>query len=357
MPTYYCDAAAVGLNNGTSWADAWTVYSSSLAAPVAAGDTVLSRGTFALAGVMTHGVSGTAAAYIQHIGCNAAGVDDGTRVIFDGAGAAINLWAMASKSFILHKNFTFRRAQAGIFFTVGSSNGMIFLNCLAELMSSTGISGSGITCTGGRFVRGEIRNCTFSAANGANGMAYTDSMFHLNGIGIQADYVGAENCIFANNTGVGLQAGYSGYGLVQSRHNIFYNNGTGMRVVRAQTVSNSEYNKFISNGTAVLLDNATCLVQRRNGYFGNGAKYSIGVGSSVFDLEGNVDMLSHGLVDPAAGKFQNLSNSELKNLKTIINANNSVWESAGLPQEIAAAGGGGFGYGSHRRISKRAEGR
>ena len=77
--TWYVDPAATGNNDGSTWTDAhtdpnWTVDS------VAAGDSVLLRGTYAPSGVYfnINATAGTGAARIKWIGVNAAGVDDGT---------------------------------------------------------------------------------------------------------------------------------------------------------------------------------------------------------------------------------------------------------------------------------------
>lgn len=85
MATYYLDPAAAGADNGTSWANAWTTLARAIAGtggtPPAAGDTVYCRGAESSAALVSfNSQSGTVTGgRIRYIGCNAAGVVDGTR--------------------------------------------------------------------------------------------------------------------------------------------------------------------------------------------------------------------------------------------------------------------------------------
>ena len=87
MALRYVDPAAVGANNGTSWADAWTDFQDAVD-NWAAGDTIYCRGTQILAAqIDVDGADGIATNPIKIIGMNASGVDDGTYFTLDGNAA------------------------------------------------------------------------------------------------------------------------------------------------------------------------------------------------------------------------------------------------------------------------------
>ena len=90
MATYYVDPAAGGLDNGSSWTDAWTSLASAIAA-WAAGDTTYCRGSETI-DATTHAAgltdaaaaTGTSAGQIRIIGCDSSGNPGGDRFTLTG---------------------------------------------------------------------------------------------------------------------------------------------------------------------------------------------------------------------------------------------------------------------------------
>lgn len=88
MTDYYVDPAATGLNNGTSWTNAWTSIGSAFTG-TSAGDTIFCRGTETLSSSLILNIGGsTAAGWLKFLGCNSSGVVDGTTYKIDGNSTA-----------------------------------------------------------------------------------------------------------------------------------------------------------------------------------------------------------------------------------------------------------------------------
>ncbi len=114
MPTYYVDPAATGLNDGSSWENAWTSINSALAlSAVAAGDTVYCRGSQTLSSVPTNQNAGSlSGGFIKFIGCNASGVNDGTYFVLNANSAVANAWNNNAKSYIWLENLELKNATS-----------------------------------------------------------------------------------------------------------------------------------------------------------------------------------------------------------------------------------------------------
>jgi hypothetical protein len=146
--TYYVDPAAAGANNGTSWPNAWTMIDSTQdrAAAVAAGDTVLCRGTQVLStAIEFKSNSGSATGeYIVYIGCNAAGNIDGTMFTIDGNGAATRCCSTWTAAYLTFNNIRFTGATNDNIdlSTNGGGDNMMFNNCWIDSAGDDGISGT-----------------------------------------------------------------------------------------------------------------------------------------------------------------------------------------------------------------------
>ena len=131
MSIYYVDPAATGANDGSSWTDAWITLQTAADTAVA-GDIVYCRGTETLSAKIdfdTNSGDMDTNGYIQFIGCNSSGDEDGTRYILDGNSAATNCIYWNGASRVLLRNFESKNAIGDGF---GSStttvNGVILDN-------------------------------------------------------------------------------------------------------------------------------------------------------------------------------------------------------------------------------------
>jgi hypothetical protein len=139
MATYYVDPAATGLNNGTSWTNAWTSFQSALTNAVA-GDTVYCRGSQQItSGVSTVNAGSEAAGYIKYIGCNASGVVDGTKFRMYGAtgdGVAHN-----ADDFLWWENIQVDSCGGDGWDPVLGANFCVWYNCVSASNSGNGWAG------------------------------------------------------------------------------------------------------------------------------------------------------------------------------------------------------------------------
>lgn len=108
---YYVDSAASGADDGTSWTDAWTTLQRAIdgtdgTQPVA-GDIVYCRGTETVStSIDMDGNSGdTTSSHIRFIGCNASGVNDGTRYKLNANNNSIDVIASWTMDYISFENF------------------------------------------------------------------------------------------------------------------------------------------------------------------------------------------------------------------------------------------------------------
>ena len=136
MPEHYVDPAAEGENDGYSWADAWTDIQVAFDTAVA-GDTVYYRGTQTLsAPIDVDTQAGLAGSFIKFIGCNAAGVNDGTRAVLDANSTAANCLKFANaRSYIWFENLRFTGATShGVHYNngVATPGNLVWVNCESD---------------------------------------------------------------------------------------------------------------------------------------------------------------------------------------------------------------------------------
>ena len=109
---YYVDPAAAGANDGSSWDNAWTTLQTA-ANTANAGDKVRCRGVEILTDKITFNTNSgdiDTNGYIQFIGCNSAGEEDGTRYVLDGNNAAANCIYWDGVHRVLLRNFELKNA-------------------------------------------------------------------------------------------------------------------------------------------------------------------------------------------------------------------------------------------------------
>ena len=214
MTTYYVDPGAEGENDGTSWDDAWTSLQSA-ADTAAAGDTVYCRGTQNLSAAIDFDTaSGTYdGGYIKFIGCNASGVNDGTRFTLKRTANTINGIYVNGVSFVWLENISIEdcTGTAGIAVASAYADKWRLINVRCHNNTGRGafinnygrrwsFSGCVFTANGGTGIYrpslSKFDHCVFNG-NGSHGMEQSTS-----------NYYG--NCIFHNNTSYGIDFYASG---------------------------------------------------------------------------------------------------------------------------------------------------
>ena len=131
MSIYYVDPVATGANDGSSWTDAW-VSLQTAADTAVAGDIVYCRGTETLSAQVDYDTNSgdmDTNGYIQFIGCNSSGDEDGTRYVLDGNSAAANCTHWNGVSRVLLRNFDLKNATGdGFGGTTAGGYGVILDN-------------------------------------------------------------------------------------------------------------------------------------------------------------------------------------------------------------------------------------
>ena len=143
MSTYYVDPAATGANDGSSWTDAWTTLQAAADAAVA-GNPVYCRGTETLSAAVdfdTNSGDMDTNGYIQFIGCNSSGDEDGTRYVLDGNSAAANCIAWNGVNRVLLRNFDLKNATGDGLGYTAVGKGVILDNVCAHNNGGYGING------------------------------------------------------------------------------------------------------------------------------------------------------------------------------------------------------------------------
>ena len=160
MSIYYVDPAATGANNGSSWTDAWITLQTAADTAVA-GDIVYCRGTETLSAQVDYDTNSgdmDTNGYIQFIGCNSSGDEDGTRYILDGNNAAANCICWDGVNRVLLRNFDLKNAT-GNGFNGSSTNayGVVLDNVCSHTNGGYGFNAYPLF-TGSNF----LRCCSYS---------------------------------------------------------------------------------------------------------------------------------------------------------------------------------------------------
>lgn len=224
MTIYYVDPDASGLNNGTSWADAWTNVQSAFDTAVVS-DTVYCRGTQILTVPIDIDTNeGTnEAGFLRFIGCNASGVNDGTRFVIDGNNVVTNCIQAAGRlDHIWIENFEVKRA------------------------TNNGVDGGGIDNYYWVWVNCSFNNCGSYGVDGyrLNSTWWILCTFYNNNSGVMPD--GSSRFLFCSmhsNTSIGAQGSYNVNGLYMGC--IFADNGT--QAIRRVSGNGLIYNCVIDN--------------------------------------------------------------------------------------------------------------
>lgn len=220
MATYYVDPAATGLNDGLTWADAFTDMQSAVAVATSS-DVVYCRGTQVLSTAITLSCGGgTTSGMIEWIGCNASGVDDGTRFVLDGNSVAANCLNSDGGGYNRFKNFEITGATShGVGDATADSSSCTFINCKFHLNGGMGFNA-------GSWGDVLFYKCAFnnngsygSQSNYAGTTKYIFCTFLDNASDGYYQYINTAyssvlfGCIFAGNT-YGLDLSYGGWVII-----------------------------------------------------------------------------------------------------------------------------------------------
>jgi hypothetical protein len=367
MPTYYVDPAAAGTDAGTSWTNAWTTLQRAIdgtggTKPVA-GDIVYCRGTQTVATMIdSDGNSGSVASgFVKFIGCNASGDVDGTQFVLNGNNNSLTAIVRLDADYIWFENIKFvdcGGSGAGVTCSnyVGSPTENVFVDCWFHSNAGAGfsfVSGAG----GGQ--RLLFLRC-WSTDNGGAGFANVRHGQFIfckvtgnagGGIDCQASIGGSLSVVESvvqGNTGVGLNCrNSSGFHLVfgsvidgNSTVGVL-GEGSLTSILASRITEQGTYGVNGSSGRALIgwcympasgqaRDNATANT--------NGTTDIVNInGASTNDLAGTD--ANGGYANPTTN-FALTSSATLRNQTVPIDANTTVYVSAGLSITGASAGGG-----------------
>ena len=155
MTDYYVDPDAGGNDDGTTWTHAWTTLQRAIdgtnGTQPTAGDTVYCRLSSSAsesisAQIDWDGNDGTAANSLNWVGCNASGVEDGTRYVIDAGSSSCHGWHFNGMQFLYIRNFELKSSATGTYHgiiadTAGSSGS--FVNVYIHDFPGHGVSMEG----------------------------------------------------------------------------------------------------------------------------------------------------------------------------------------------------------------------
>lgn len=211
MATYYVDPAATGLNDGSSWENAFTNLQTALDTCVGGGNTIYARGAQTLVSGGTAGIDFTAAAsgistsFNKLIGCNASGIADGTRFILSGNGktnGTVNGIKCTTSAYWRLEHIEVRECGATGF--SGYSTNWIFINC--KSYGNTGYGFDGLTGTSDKsLILCISESNTSHGFTGFRNGSYYFCVSKNNGARGFNDYANLHyGCIAVNNNGEGF---------------------------------------------------------------------------------------------------------------------------------------------------------
>jgi hypothetical protein len=197
------------LNNGSSWIDAWTTIQTAFDTAVAA-DIVYCRGTqVTVAAIDVDTQTGTnAAGFIKFIGCNAAGVVDGTRLTINANDGAYHGITFTNKALYWFENIRVTNTGIGAFhgwyWGTAGATGFILINCVGDNCGGSGFSFSS-SLNFSVFFRCVAYLNTSHGFTGRNNKLYFCCARDNTGDGFNGTYfdVSLIGCISHGNTGDG----------------------------------------------------------------------------------------------------------------------------------------------------------
>lgn len=352
--TKYCrPGLSTGLNDGTSWENAWQSFAD-MDAGMSAGDTIgIPYGTYTGS---TLNITKSGTAYNNRITIVACDVDGSALTLYDiivlekdvfidGQSSLTNLGTIDAATFVSLIGISGSNATShGWDFKTANSPEIAFIAC--RIGSCGGGAINGISY----LQYGVILYCKFfnigagTQAVGSNGGMRV--MFNLFKNIAAPAYVGRRYDSFVGNViddcGSANDAVFFQNIANHCANNVFYNCSGRSCIAIENVVNTVQYNKFAvcdnSVGAITLGSSASLGISIiGNAYYDVTTKYSV-LGSIGF-LAHEIDMTSHGMIDPANGNYMSdPATDEARNIEYPIDSINSVFITTGIQPEEASTG-------------------
>ena len=353
MADIYCDSAATGANDGTSWTDAYTSIEAAAILAATAWDTVhiSASATYSPAATLTMTGVGTSSNPAKVIGYNQTGkVNDGTQVVIDGGSSVNNGMVLGTGQDYFHiSNLYFSNFTSEGFRGAATTDG-----CFMDNVSA---SGAIVGLAGFRF---SVWNNCHSWGNSSHGWWNVDdrckliecSAYDNGGDGFLFNV--SKGTMFVNflcydNTLNGVSL--SGNSLVVGGA-FFSNGGDGIDVSRADvTVTGA---RLLANGAYGITNTSTNLtvlstyipaggesLANTSGPT-NGTLYTMSSSLNLNDLVGTD--ADGGVVDSTTTppNLNTASTATLYSSEVDMDGTNKAYKTAGLSPDANSAGGGVF---------------
>jgi hypothetical protein len=352
MTTYYVDPAATGLQDGSSWANAWTSLQEAIdggmsMSPPADGDLVLMRGEETPSATIDWDSTGgsTTGGVVTYRGVNASGVDDGTRYKINGDSSRntinwLTSWTTVEnleinggnngfykqnysmKYYCNFLNIYIHNCNAdGVYQGTGGSSSFRWTRCRFEDNGGDGMEGGA----------GVVYQCVFKGNSGYGvkmiggqyGIVLIDSLILNNDVGIWLSHYTYSfsyilGCVVDGNASTGIVLGPSGIQSVYSTR-ITANGGAGISV----------------SGTAGHVI-CRCVMPGSGQDRENGAA-NVLVNATLIECDFAITDTDAGYVDSSAGNFQLAATATNRNVGFSAGSNTTLYSTTGLTPEAAAA--------------------
>lgn len=352
MTTYYVDPAATGLQDGSSWANAWTSLQEAIdgglsMSPPAGGDLVLMRGEETPSATIDWDSTGgsTSSGVVTYRGVNASGVDDGTRYKINGTNSRNTIDWMTSWTNV--ENLEINGGSSGFYkrsysmkyycnflnihihdcsadgasIGSGGSNSFRWTRCIFDDNGSNGINGNS----------GTIIDCVFKGngaygvkiIGGSYGVVLVNCLMLNNDVGVWLAHYSSSHsymfgCVVDGNTSHGVMLGSSGIHSVYNTR-ITANGGSGIYV----------------SGTGAHF--ACRCVMPASGQDRENGSANVLVNTALIECDFAITDADAGYVDPSAGNFQLAATATNRNASLNVDANTQMFSTSGLTPEAAAA--------------------